>query len=136
MTISELVNNHIVYDAETDRPKIYDLAILNAAPGTECMKMCAIFDLPMSSAMMKNGPEEEYISFISNKMAASSYWIGDAYKPKIISKIIYYPEIEPILDEIFDSFPEFAEQMPGVLKKEFDSSELYKELGMEIIKEK
>lgn len=133
MTIRQLIKNHIRYNLETDRPEIYDLAILNAAPGSECMKMCAIFNIPMSSAMIKGGPEEEYVSFIADKNAKTSYWIGESNSVSGRAKSIFYPDIEPILDELFAEFPEFAEQMPGVLKEEFDSSELYKELGMEVI---
>ena len=136
MTIYDFRNNHIVYNVHTDKPMVHSLTILNAAPGSECMKMCGLFRLPMSSGMMRDSVDNDYVSFKANKDGLSSYWIGSDYEPKKVTKVIYYPEIEPIIDEIFLDYPELAEQTPGRMKEEFDSNKLYKALGMGIIKEK
>ena len=136
MTIREFQKNHITYrDGIQGRAYVHNLAILNAAPGYECMRMCALFGLPMSSAMMKGGPDEDYVSFIADKDACSSYWIGGAYDPNKKVRTVYYPDIESILDDIFVQFPEWAEQMPGAIKEVFDSNELYKSLGMGVLVE-
>ena len=135
MTVSEFKNNHIVYDATTDEPIVHSLAIINAAPGKECENMCAIFRVPRSSAMMRDTPDSEYVSFIADKDGISSYWIGDAYDPAKKVKKIYYPEIVDIMDDLFGEFPEFRDRLYGKIKEEFDSNELYKALGMGVIHE-
>ena len=135
MTVGEFANKHIRYNSITDKPEVYNIAILNAAPGKECMYMCGLFGVPMSSAMIRGGPDEDYVSFVADSDACSSYWIGSDYEPKKVTKVIYYPEIEEIIDEIFGEIPEFRDQMPGAVKEVFDSNELYKSLGMGVLVE-
>jgi len=135
MTLNEFTQNHVIY-SETDKPMVHSLAILNAAPGKECTKMCGLFRLPMSSGMIRDSVDNEYVSFVSDKDGCSSYWIGSDYEPKKVTKVIYYPEIEEIIDEISKYFPEFAEQMPGGNVDKYQSDGLYKLLGMEILHEK
>ncbi len=133
MTIKEFTNNHIRYNLENDKAEVYGLTILNAATGKECMQMCGLFGLSMSSAMALSGLDDEYVSFMADENAKPSYFIGSAYKPKLNDRTIYYPEIEPILDDIFTMLPSLAEQMPGAIKETFDSNELYSSLGMDKI---
>ncbi len=130
MTVSEFTKNHVIYN-KAGEPRAHSLAILNAAPGSECMYMCGLFRVPMSSGMMRNGLDDEYVSFIANEYGASSYWIHDMPPKNSYIRTIYYPEIEEIIDDIFGEFPEFAEQMPGRMKEEFDSNKLYEALGMD-----
>ena len=136
MNIREFHKNHIIYrDGIQGRAYVHGLAILNAKPGSECMKMCGLFGVPMSSAMMKGGPDEDYVSFVSDKDGCSSYWVGSDYEPKKVTKVIYYPDIEEIIDEILSSYDEFNSQLPGAQKETHDANELYKSLGMGVLVE-
>jgi len=139
MTLLEFEKNHIQADWLTDKLKVINLVVLNAKAGGECMRMCGLFDIPPTSLMIPGGggssliEEDNYVNFVADGNGNASSYIGDMYTPKGKTKTMYYPEIAEILDEIFDMYPEFIEQMPGGSNKDKeDSSALYRALGMEI----
>jgi len=141
MNMKNFYRNNITVDWETGDTKVINLVVLNAKPGVECMKMCGLFNIKPTSLMMAGGGEssliesQDYINFAANKTGKSGWFIdSNSYVHDAGIVIMYYPDIEPMLDEIREEFPQFLEQIPNSKTKEVESSSsLYKLLGMEAI---
>jgi len=78
--------------------------------------------------------DQEYVNFVADEDGNGEAYIGsgltNASPP---NRILYYPEIEPILDGLFRDYPEFINRMPGGPLKDAESSDaLYRLLGMEV----
>ena len=85
--------------------------------------------------MIDNGLDSDYVSFISQDNGVTSFWVGTTLVSKNKDmKAVYYPEIEPILDEIFKEYPELAEGLTGIEIDNYNSDVLYEALGMTIKK--
>jgi len=139
MTLDEFYSKHMSVDWESGEPIVENLIVLNAKPGGECMRMCGLFNLPVTSLMVPGGggssliEEQDYVNFVADGNGNASSYVGDMYTPKKHIKVVYYPDIEPILEGLFSDYPQFIERMPGGNEKIKESSDsLYKLLGMEV----
>ena len=140
MTLDEFYRKHMIVDWESEEPMIVNLTVLNAKPGSECMRMCGLFNVAPTSLMIPWGgsssilDDQEYVNFVADEDGNGEAYIGSGLtNASAPNKVLYYPEIEPILDAIFRDYPEFITRMPGGPSKDAESSDaLYRLLGMEV----
>jgi len=129
MNISQLMGKYSYWDNDLDRPVLTNVVILNASTGMEALKLSKAFNMNHSSLLLRNGPDELYVSIIkeSKDEAPRAFcWTGEG-KPFGINSF-YYPDVADALEEMYETYPHMLESLHAV--SNVDVEEMYDLFGM------
>ncbi len=130
LSYEDFDDKHVVYNKELEEFQMWDINVINVRAGKEAERVAAVFGVSPNSIIHASGPEDEYVSFMANKLGDTRV-VASGEHAMNPDNSYYYPDFEPYMVELFLDYHEMQKRLPEYMTNKQMVENLYKTLGME-----